>query len=72
MLLQSFKTFTVSPSLASGSYLVLSLVLLLGTILPLIYDGYVKEKRTHGVRNPVRLFEWFYEKTEGVSSCNKR
>lgn len=66
MVFQHFKTFTVTPSLTNGGWLLLSTAALLAFTGALVYDGYAKEKEKGALKNPFKLFDWVY--TQQTSS----
>jgi len=59
---QSFKTFTLVPSLNNGLLWILAMVLLAQVVVVLIYDSYVLEKNRGRIQKPIRLFEWMMQK----------
>lgn len=55
---QTFKTFTLIPSLNNGLLWGLAMLMLAQVVIVLIYDSYVLEKSRGRIQKPVRLFEW--------------
>ncbi|HEY9686291.1 MAG TPA: hypothetical protein V6C52_04875 [Coleofasciculaceae cyanobacterium] len=59
---QTFKVFTVTPTLTNGlGWLGVNLLLLL-IVMTLIYDSYVQEKGRGRIEKPIRLFEWMHRR----------
>ncbi|HEY9745815.1 MAG TPA: hypothetical protein V6C99_06315 [Oculatellaceae cyanobacterium] len=59
---QTFKTFTLVPSLVNGLLWVGTMLLLCLLVMVLAYDSYVQEKNRERIQKPVRLFEWLMKK----------
>ncbi|MCE3235323.1 MAG: hypothetical protein K0Q50_1503 [Vampirovibrio sp.] len=59
---QTFKAFTMVPSLPNGLVLLAVMFLLGQVLMVLIYDSYVQEKGRGRIQKPIRLFEWMLEK----------
>lgn len=70
---QTFKVFTLEPTLKNGLLWLLVMLLLFQAVLLLAYDSYVQEKGKGTVQKPVKLFEWMIRKRFllRVSSANK-
>lgn len=58
---QAFKEFTLTPDVFHGLLLLGALLLLLGVMLLLVIDGYLKERQKGNIQRPVALFEWIYQ-----------
>ena len=59
---QTFRTFTLTPSLGNGLLWLFVMFLLAQVVLVLIYDSYVLEKSRGRIEKPIRLFEWMMRK----------
>jgi hypothetical protein len=59
---QTFKAFTLVPSLTNGLIWLLVMFLLTQVLIVLAYDSYVLEKGRGRIEKPVRLFEWMMQK----------
>lgn len=59
---QTFKAFTLVPSLTNGLVWLVVMFLLAHVLVVLIYDSYVQEKGLGRIEKPIRLFEWMLEK----------
>jgi hypothetical protein len=57
---QTFRVFTLTPTLDTGLKLVAAVLLLIAVLLVLLYDSYVKEKGKGNIHHPFKLFEWVY------------
>jgi hypothetical protein len=59
---QTFKTFTLVPSLGNGLIWLGVMTLLTLIVMVLTYDSYVQEKNRDRVQKPIRVFEWLMAK----------
>ena len=72
---QTFKAFTVQPTLQNGAVW-LGVMLLLSLVLGvLVYDSYVQEKRQGRLHHTLGLFEWLYRRRfllppDALSECS--
>lgn len=62
---QTFKAFTLHPSLNTGLPLLGALALMLGAMILLIYDGYAKDKAKGKVVKVFPPFEWLFSHQAG-------
>ncbi len=60
LLLQAFKTYTLTPDWSHGFALVGSFALVLVTLAGLVYDSYAKEKVKGNIVKPFTPFEWLF------------
>lgn len=58
--LQSFKQFTLNPTLPLGFKFAVACLACLLSVTILIYDGYVKEKQLGKIQRPFAPFEWLF------------
>lgn len=58
---QTFKTFTLVPSLQNGLVWLGVMALLVLVLAVLVYDSYVQEKAKGRIEKPFRLFEWLIQ-----------
>lgn len=59
---QTFRVFTITPSLENGLVWLGANLLLFVNVAVLVYDSYVQEKGRGQVQKPLRLFEWMYRR----------
>jgi glucan phosphoethanolaminetransferase (alkaline phosphatase superfamily) len=59
---QTFKTFTLVPTLGNAMLWLFVMFLLAQVVIVLIYDSYVLEKSRGRIQKPIRLFEWMIRK----------
>lgn len=59
---QTFRIFTLTPSLINGAAWFGVMILLGMVVMVLVYDSYVHEKNRDRVQKPVRIFEWLMAK----------
>lgn len=59
---QTFRVFTLSPTLHNGLIWVGVMLLLVLTVAVLVYDIYIQEKSRGHIAKPVPLFDWMAEK----------
>lgn len=59
---QTFRVFTLQPTLQNGLLWLLVMTLLIHAVILLAYDSYVQEKKKDTVKKPVKLFEWMIQK----------
>lgn len=59
---QTFKAFTLTPTLGNGLIWLGVMLLLTLIVMVLTYDSYVQEKSRDRVQKPIRVFEWLMAK----------
>ena len=59
---QTFKLFTLTPSLPNGLQWLGVMAALSGVVGLMVYDSYVVEARKGEIRKPFRPFEWMIQR----------